>query len=59
MEGLDAPADLHLIGSWDQILEGLARYGAAGATDLRIGIAAHNPGATEATRAALAAHLSG
>jgi 5,10-methylenetetrahydromethanopterin reductase len=56
-EGLAAPADLHLIGSWDQILDGLARYADAGATDLRIGIAAHNPDAAAATRAALAAHL--
>ncbi|MEZ5411761.1 MAG: TIGR03564 family F420-dependent LLM class oxidoreductase [Acidimicrobiales bacterium] len=59
MEGLAAPADLHLIGSWDQVLEGLAAYGAAGATDLRIGIAAHTPEAATATREALAAHLSG
>lgn len=58
-EGLDAPADLHLIGSWDQILEGLDRYAQAGTTDLRLGIAAHTPDAADATRAALAAHLSG
>lgn len=58
-EGLAAPADLHLIGSWDQVAEGLSRYGEAGVTDLRLGIAAHTPDATEATREAVARHLAG
>ncbi len=57
-EGLAAPADLHLIGSWDQVAEGLARYAEAGVTDVRVGIAAHNADATAATREALAAHLT-
>jgi hypothetical protein len=59
MEGLDEPADLHLIGSWDRVLEGLGAYAAAGVTDFRLEVAAHDPDAREATRAALAGHLSG
>ena len=57
-EGLDHPADLHLIGSWQEILDGLAKYAAAGVTDLRIGIAAQDSAAEMATREALANHLS-
>ena len=56
-EGLNDPAELHLIGSWDRILEGLGEYAAAGTTDFRLEVAAHNDDAREATRAALAAHL--
>jgi alkanesulfonate monooxygenase SsuD/methylene tetrahydromethanopterin reductase-like flavin-dependent oxidoreductase (luciferase family) len=56
-EGLDHPADLHLIGSWQAILDGLAKYAEAGVSDLRIGIAAHNDAAETATREALANHL--
>lgn len=56
-EGLDHPADLHLIGSWQAILDGLAKYAEAGVTDLRIGIAAHDDAAQSATREALANHL--
>lgn len=57
-EGLDDPAELHLIGTWQQILDGLAKYAEAGATDLRIEIAAHTGGAYADTRAALAEYLS-
>ncbi len=58
-EGLDEPADLFLIGSWDQVAEGLAAYAAAGATDLRIEICAPDQATREQTRAALADHLTG
>jgi F420-dependent oxidoreductase-like protein len=58
-EELADPAELHLIGSWDQVAEGLARYAEAGVTDLRVGIAAHTPEADRATRDALSAHLTG
>ena len=53
-EGITDPADLHLIGSWQQVLDGLATYVEAGASDLRIEVSAH----TEATRMALAEYLS-
>lgn len=56
-EGLNDPADLHLIGSWQQVLDGLAAYAEAGATDLRIEVAAHNEAARDATRAALVDYL--
>ncbi|MCB1743807.1 MAG: TIGR03564 family F420-dependent LLM class oxidoreductase [Gammaproteobacteria bacterium] len=58
-EGLDDPARLHLIGSWQQVLDGLAAYAEAGVTDLRIEVATHSPAAREATQAALADYLSG
>lgn len=57
-EGLTEPADLFLIGSWDHVAEGLAAYAAAGATDLRIEVCAPDVGTRDATRAALAAHLT-
>ena len=57
-EGLADPADLHLIGSWQQVLDGLAAYAQAGASDLRIQVAAHTEAASEATRMALADYLS-
>ena len=56
-EGLNDPAELHLIGSWDRVLEGLRAYADAGVTDYRLEVAAHTPEARDATRAALAAHL--
>jgi alkanesulfonate monooxygenase SsuD/methylene tetrahydromethanopterin reductase-like flavin-dependent oxidoreductase (luciferase family) len=56
-EGLDDPAELHLIGSWAQVLEGLGAYAAAGVTDFRVEVAAHDQASREATRAALAEHL--
>src|SRR4051794_8228858 len=57
-EGLDEPADLHLIGTWERILDGLSAYADAGVTDFRLEVAAHDRGAAEATRAALAHHLA-
>ncbi len=57
-EGLADPADLHLIGSWQQVLDGLAAYAEAGVSDLRIEVSAHTEAAREATRMALAEYLS-
>ncbi len=57
-EGLQDPAELHLIGSWERIVDGLGAYAAAGVTDFRLEVAAHNEAARDATCAALAAHLS-
>lgn len=57
MEGLNDPAELHLIGTWERILEGLAAYAEAGTTDFRLEVAAHDDEARDATRAALAKHL--
>ena len=56
-EGVSEPADLHLIGSWEHILDGLGAYAEAGVTDLRIQVAA--PTAQERTDSmdALANHL--
>ena len=59
MEGLDDPAELHLIGTWERILDGLGAYADAGVTDFRLEVAAHDRDAREATRAALAGHLGG
>jgi F420-dependent oxidoreductase-like protein len=59
MEGLTDPAELHLIGPWDRILDGLGDYAAAGVTDFRLEIAAPTPADREATREALARHLGG
>ena len=59
MEGLDDPAELHLIGTWERVLDGLGAYAAAGVTDFRLEVAAHDEDAREATRAALARHLGG
>jgi F420-dependent oxidoreductase-like protein len=57
-EGLADPADLHLIGSWQQVLDGLAAYAEAGVSDLRIEVSAHTEAARDATRMALAEYLS-
>ena len=57
MEGLAEPAQLHLIGSWQRVLDGLAEYAAAGVTDFRLEVAAPDTASREATRAALADHL--
>jgi 5,10-methylenetetrahydromethanopterin reductase len=58
-EGLAEPAELHLLGSWAQILDGLAGYAEAGVTDLRLEIAAPDEATRQATRRALAGHLGG
>jgi F420-dependent oxidoreductase-like protein len=57
-EGLNDPADLHLIGSWQEVLDGLAAYGPAGATDLRIQVATPDEKTRAATEEALAMYLS-
>jgi F420-dependent oxidoreductase-like protein len=57
-EGVADPAELHLIGTWERVIDGLSAYADAGVTDFRLEIAAHNPDARDATRAALAQHLS-
>ncbi len=57
-EGLDDASDLHLIGGWQQILDGLAAYAEAGATDLRIQVAAHDETSRVRTCDALADYLS-
>ena len=57
-EGLKDLADLHLIGTWDRVLDGLAAYAEAGVTDFRLEIAAPHDAARDATRAALAEHLA-
>jgi hypothetical protein len=56
-EGLDDPAELHLIGTWDRVLDGLHDYAVAGVTDYRLEIAAPDRNARDATRAALAGYL--
>jgi len=58
IEGVESGADLLLAGSMDQILEGLERYAAAGATDLRIGIGSADEDVIEATRDGLATWLA-
>jgi hypothetical protein len=57
-EGLDDPAQLHLIGTFERILDGLKDYADAGVTDFRLEVAAHNSTARADTRAALADYLS-
>ena len=57
-EGLDDPAQLHLIGSPQQILDGLAEYARAGVTDLRVEVSTHSDAANHATREALASYLA-
>ncbi len=57
-EGLDDPSDLHLIGSWQYVLDGLAAYATAGATDLRIQVATHDEESRETTYGLLADYMS-
>ncbi len=59
IEGLDDPAQLHLIGSWEQVLDGLGEYAIAGVTDYRLEIAAPDDRSREMTREAFAQHLGG
>ena len=58
-EGLGEPAELHLIGSWAEVAEGLAAYAAAGVTDFRLEIAAPDERSRQRSREALAEHLGG
>jgi len=57
-EGLADPAELHLIGSAEQVLDGLGRYAEAGVTDFRLEVSAPDEGSREASREALAGFLS-
>jgi F420-dependent oxidoreductase-like protein len=57
-EGLAEPADLHLIGSADEVLDGLGAYAEAGVTDLRLEVAAPDDGSLASSREALAAWLA-
>ncbi|MCA8927820.1 MAG: TIGR03564 family F420-dependent LLM class oxidoreductase [Alphaproteobacteria bacterium] len=57
-EGLAEPADLHLIGSWQEVLDGIAAYAEAGVTDLRLQVAAPDERSRAASREALAAYLA-
>ncbi|MCP4223302.1 MAG: TIGR03564 family F420-dependent LLM class oxidoreductase [Actinomycetia bacterium] len=57
-EDLAEAADLHLIGSWEQVLDGLATYAEAGTTDFRIQVAAHDSASWDNTQAALTTYLS-
>jgi 5,10-methylenetetrahydromethanopterin reductase len=57
-EGLEDASDLHLIGGWQQVLDGLAAYAEAGATDLRIQVVAHDDKSRKATYDALADYMS-
>lgn len=56
-EGLDEPADLHLIGEWQEVLDGLAAYGKSGATDFRIQVVCPDAKSTAATQEALVDYL--
>lgn len=58
-EGIADATDLVLIGSIDEIAEGLATYAQAGATDLRLGVAAPDDAYRDRTLDALAAWLDG
>lgn len=58
LEGVASGADLSLLGSWNQIEEGLNEYVAAGVTDLRIMIGASDAETIQRTRDALALALS-
>lgn len=58
-EGLADPAELHLIGSPQQVFDGLGRYAEAGVTDFRLEIAAPDERSTESSRQALIDFMSG
>jgi 5,10-methylenetetrahydromethanopterin reductase len=58
-EGVESGADLTLAGRPDEVLEGLAGYAEAGATDLRIAIAHRTSEERDATKAFLAASVTG
>ncbi len=58
-EGLADPAELHLIGSSDRVLDGLHAHAEAGVTDYRLEVAAHDDASRAATQDALAGYLGG
>ena len=53
-EGVESGAELMCLGSIDEVVEGLAAYVDAGATDLRIGVVGPDEETRAATRAAIA-----
>jgi F420-dependent oxidoreductase-like protein len=57
-EQLDDASDLHLIGGWQEILDGLAKYAEAGTTDFRLQVAAHDDKSRDKSYEALANYLS-
>jgi alkanesulfonate monooxygenase SsuD/methylene tetrahydromethanopterin reductase-like flavin-dependent oxidoreductase (luciferase family) len=57
-EGVASGADLLLAGTTDDVVQGLAAYARAGATDLRLAVHAGDPDERDATREALAAALA-
>ncbi len=57
--GLESGAELLVAGSIDQVIEGLAAYVEAGATELRVGVSAPDPDTAAASREALARWMSG
>ena len=57
-EGVESGADLTLAGTAELVLEGLAAYAAAGATDLRIVISSRTDDEREATKAFLSGLLA-
>ncbi len=57
-EGVSSPADLGLYGSIDDVVAGLERYVAAGATELRIAVTAPDDATEQRTRDALAEWIS-
>lgn len=58
-EGVSSTADLVVAGCGDDVVRGLSRYVEAGATDLRLAIAASNDEERQATKAWLEASLGG
>lgn len=52
-EGVDGPEGLLMAGTEDEVADGLARYGDAGATDLRVSILAGDPDEMARSRALL------
>ena len=57
-EGVESPADIGLLGSEDEVRDGIARLEKIGVTDLAAAEAAADPDERERTRAALVAALS-
>ncbi len=57
-EGLGQPADLHLIGSAEQVLDGLGHYAEAGVTDFRLEVSAHDERSRQSSRQALSDFLA-
>ncbi|MEL6980999.1 MAG: TIGR03564 family F420-dependent LLM class oxidoreductase [Actinomycetota bacterium] len=58
LEGLDEPGELHLIGSAEEVLDGLGRYAEAGVTDFRLEIAAPDERSRASSQEALAGYLA-